>query len=123
MNPRSSKRNVPADPKIPQSTSVGQPWYKQVSDSLFHAAVSGSRCRPGTGREDTVPQPTCEQVKTKVSRNFKLSRSSVQQESLTSLPPPGMDAGLLWRKLMKEKQRSRNMQVNFCWDMFIIMIK
>jgi len=111
MNPRSSKQNVPADPKIPQSTSVVQPWFKQVSDSLFHAAVSGSRCRPGTGREDTVPQPTWEQVKTKVSRNFKPSRSSVQQESLTSLPPPGMDAGLLWRKLLKEKQRSRNLQI------------
>jgi len=58
-----------------------------------------------------MPRPTCEQAKMRVSRNFKPSRTSVQQESVTSLPPPGMDEGLLWRKLLKEKQRSRNLQI------------
>jgi len=93
MNPRSSKRKVPAvAAETPQSRSaVAEPWFKQVSDSLFHAAVSGSRWRPETA--------------TQVDRSFQPVR-----ESFTSLPPPGMDPKLLWRKLMKEKHRSSKLQ-------------
>jgi len=109
MNPRSSKRKVPAAAEgNPQSSSVAKPWFKQVSDSLFHAAVSGSRWRPGAAtRETKMPQPISN---AQVHRNFQTVRSSVQ-ESRTSLPPPGMDAELLWRKLRKEKHRSRSLQI------------
>ena len=118
MNRRSSTKKSPK-PVKPKSDPDGKLWFRQISDKLFQSTVSGSRSSTGTGEVDKVTVPEHKQSMPEMSRRVAPTGSSPIGHSSMRYSP-GADPGMLWRKLIQERQKNKILQVRACCSHIIL---
>ena len=103
MNRRSKCKKIPLPDKS-QSKSESKLWFKEVSDSLFKSTALGPKWNSLTASSKGV-------IKTGVSKVPGLSPHVGKSEGSVRSIPPGVDPEWIWRKFLKERGKSKKLQV------------
>jgi len=98
----------------------GTPWFKQVGENLFHSVASSSGCyansgeikqRPGLKRSEAGRSVSDKKVpKAGSTRGKKMPKAGSAPCNISRVHS-GTDPGLVWRQLIKERQKTKMLQL------------
>jgi len=107
MNRKSRCKKSPLPDKS-KSKSESKLWFKEVSDSLFKSTASGPKWNSLTASSKGVIKTG---VNSSLSRVHGPSPPVGKSEGSVRSIPPGVDPEWIWRKFLKEREKSKKLQV------------